>query len=110
MNEALQEWDMVDAIGLGTPGVTQSGVSPISGVDTNDEDEEPMDVEDAILYRGTAAKLKYISLGHPQIAFAAKEASRIMSSPTKGDTKMVKRILRYLRTHPLSVYPDKRVG
>jgi len=106
VNETLEEWGMSESQGVETPGVTESSVSPVSGIDTEEssEDEEKMGAEDAAMYRRTAAKLNYISLDHPQIAYAAKEASRTMSSPEKGDAKKIKRTLRYLRAHPASVY------
>ena len=46
---------------------------------------EFMSKEEAAKYRRTAAKLNYLSLDNPMIAFASKEASRSMSSPKQGE-------------------------
>ena len=91
VNEALQEWDMSTSNGLETPGlIDEYDVS-------SHEIAEFMSKEEAAKYRRTAAKLNYLSLDNPMIAFASKEASRSMSSPKQGEEIKLKRILRFLR-------------
>ena len=100
VDEMLEEWGMSEAHALDTPGLLEA---EIGGEDW----EEPMEREEAAKYRRTAAKLNYVSLDHPQIAFAAKEASRTMANPKKGDERKIKRLLRYLRGHPVATYQYK---
>ena len=97
VDEMLEEWGLADARVVDTPGVVEAEVR-------EDDSEEPMGKEEGARYRSTAAKLNYVSLDHPPIAYAAKEASRTMSNPRKGDEVKIKRILRYLRGHPVAVY------
>ena len=79
MNEALQEWDMSTSNGSETPGmIDEYDVS-------SHEIAELMSKEEAAKYRKTAAKLNYLSLDNPMIAFASKEALRSMSSPKQGE-------------------------
>ena len=79
MNEALQEWDMSTSNGSETPGmIDEYDVS-------SHEIAEFMSKEEAAKYRKTAAKLNYLSLDNPMIAFASKEALRSMSSPKQGE-------------------------
>jgi hypothetical protein len=64
------------------------------------DEEVPMEKEDAIMYRSGAAKMNYASFDNPKIAYAAKEVSRSMANPMKGDEIKLKRVLRYLRSNP----------
>ena len=59
-----------------------------------------MSKESAAKYRRTAAKLNYLALDNPLIAFASEEASRSMSAPRQGKEMKLKRILRILRNRP----------
>lgn len=98
VEEMLEDWQMTEARSVDTPGVKETD---------NHEDnysDEPMSKEDGALYRKTAAKLNYVSLDNPRIAFAAKEASRSMSNPKKGEESKIKRLLRFLRERPVSTY------
>ena len=93
--------------GVDTPGVTESGVGSFLGADptvSEGDEEQLLKGEDAVLYRRIVANITYVSLGYPQIAYAAKEASRTMAEPNKFDIKKIKRILCYLCNHPTSVY------
>ena len=68
-NEELQEWDMSTSSGLESPGM-------IDEYDVSSHDiAEFMSKEEAAKYRITAAKLNYLSLDNPMIAFASNEAS-----------------------------------
>ena len=48
-------------------------------------------------YRRSAAKLNYLALDNPCIAFASKDLSRKMSDPEPSDEKSIIRVLRYLK-------------
>ena len=74
VNEALQEWDMPTSNGLETPGMI--GEYDVS----SHEIAQFMSKEEAEKYQRTAAKLNYLSLDYPMIAFASKVASWSMSS------------------------------
>ena len=85
VNEELQEWDMSTSYGLETPGL-------IDEYDVRSHEiAEFMSKEETAKYRRTAAKLNYLSLDNPMIAFASKEASRSMSSPKQGEDIKLKR-------------------
>ena len=98
LNEALLVWDMSTSFGLETPGlIVECDVS-------SHEIAEFMSKEEAAKCRRTAAKLNYLSLDNPMIAFASKEASRSMSSHKQGEEIKLKRILRFLRKRPTTTY------
>ena len=63
-----------------------------------------MSKESAAKFRRTAAKLNYLALDNPLIAFASKEASRSMSSPRQREEVKLKRILRFLRKRPTTTF------
>ena len=70
VKEALGEWDMCEAKEAETPGMTEEyDVQSFLNADL-------MSKESAAKYRRTAAKLNYLALDNPLIAFASKEASR----------------------------------
>ena len=48
--------------------------------------------ETAEMYRRTPAKLNYLALDNPLIAFASKEASRKMTSPRQGESAIEENI------------------
>ena len=87
VTEMLRDWDMGDSNGAHTPGANE---------DETDERLQPMSLQDSARYRSSAAKLNYASLDNPRIAFAAKEASRVMSAPDQRDEPKIKRLLRFL--------------
>ena len=63
-----------------------------------------MNAKDAAQYRGLAARLNYLALDRPDIAFACKEASRVMSEPEHQDWERLERLAGYLKTYPRLVY------
>ena len=98
VKEALDEWDMREAKEVETPGMTDEyDVQSLLNADL-------MSKESAAKYRRTAAKLNYLALDNPLIAFASKEASRSMSSPRQGEEMKLKRILRSLRKRRTTTY------
>ena len=58
------------------------------------------DFEDLTRYRGIAARANYLSADRPDLQFAAKEACRHMSRPTREAWQRIKRIGRYLVGKP----------
>ena len=55
---------------------------------------------EASLYRGIAARLKYLAQDRTDIQYACKEASRRMARPRLCDWPAFKRIGRYLKGAP----------
>ena len=55
-------------------------------------------------YRRAAAKLNYLALDNPCIAYASKEVSRKMSDPEASDEKSIIRVLRYLKQSGMVEY------
>ena len=51
-------------------------------------------------YRGLAARGLYLSGDRPELRFATKEVVRFMQNPTLGDLASLKRLARFLVTHP----------
>ena len=98
MNEALQEWDLSTSTGLEAPNL-------IDMYDVSSHEiAEFMSKEEAVRYQRIAAKLNYLSLDNPMIAFASEKASLSMSSPKQGEEIRLKRILRFLRKRPTTTY------
>ena len=83
--------------GIGTPGV--------SGADEeDDDDDEALKGEDITRYRGIIARCNYLGPDRPDCLFAIKEGCREMSAPTTGSMRRLRRIGRYLKTHPRLVW------
>ena len=96
LQELIAEWEMERGGGVSTPVSREEGGKP---GETNDI---PLKDPDQITkYRRTAARLNYLSLDDPRIAYASKEISRWMSCPTEAGVLRVKRVIRYLREQPL---------
>ena len=58
---------------------------------------------DASSYQAIAARANYLALDRADIQFAVKEACRGMANPTRGDLIKLRRLGRYLISHPRSV-------
>ena len=69
-----------------TPGVKPSG----------DMEAQPLDPENARLFRAYAARANYLGMDRLDIAFAAKELCRRMSSPDEADLEALRRLIQYL--------------
>ena len=63
-----------------------------------------MKERDASIYRQIAARVNYLALDRPDLVFAAKEASRVMSSPEVQDWERLQQIAGYLRNEPRLVF------
>ena len=55
-------------------------------------------------FRRTAAKLNYMSLDDPRIAYASKLVSQTMSKPTEEGELVIKRAVRYLKGAPACIW------
>jgi hypothetical protein len=88
----LEEWDMMSARSVCSPGAADEKANV---VEKHDEEEELVDKE-CTVYRRAAARLNYMALDRADISYAAKECSRGMAKPTRGDVIRLKRVLRYL--------------
>lgn len=68
------------------------------GVDDNSEKvnqestARELEGEEISVFRGIAARCNYLSIGRPDIQYAAKEACRDMSKPTTASVEKVRRI------------------
>lgn len=72
--------------------------------DITEEDGEPLDGQAASLYRAGAARCNFLGIDRPDIQYSAKEISRAMSNPTKGDLRKLHRMARYLKQFPRAVF------
>ena len=91
----LEEWLMDESKPVTTPGVPEE-----KNIEQDGAENQKLDSNGTREYRRAAARLNYMALDRPDIGFAAKEASRAMSSPCEGDRIRLKRILRYLKGVP----------
>ena len=89
-----------EAKGVSTPG-SRDDVAKCLEVNELEPDELPSG--EATRYRAICARLNYLALDRPELQYAAKEASRRMSKPRKGDWLLLKRVGRYLRKAPRAV-------
>ena len=51
-------------------------------------------------FRRAAARINYMALDDPRIAYASKQISQVMSKPTEEGEVCIKRVLRFLRGRP----------
>jgi len=84
-----------------TPGVKQSK-------EEKEEEEAPLREEEISVFRSGAAKANYLAMDRPDIAFAAKECCRHMSSPARKHLNALRRLARYLKAEPRKVYRFQR--
>ena len=65
---------------------------------------EELDEEEATMYRALSARLLYLSMGRPEVAYAAQEFCRHFSHPTKTGVEALKRAVRFLVGLPRLVW------
>ena len=63
-----------------------------------------LDTEAATMYRALSARILYLSLDRPELAFAAKELCRHFAHPTKAGVEALKRAARFLIGLPRLVW------
>ena len=64
--------------------------------EVNEDDDEMLVGKGATLYRAISARINFLSADRADQQFCSKEASRMMSSPSRADWLKLKRIGRYL--------------
>ena len=67
---------------------------------TGEENGVEMSAEEAKQYKSVAARANCLGLDRPDFQFTSRALCKRMSKPTKGDFEHVKRLGRYLRSHP----------
>ena len=87
------------ANGVAVPLGREDRPSPTTDQITDDDQCLSNDV-DAKLYRRGAARINYMALDRPNLGFAANMLSRQMARPRKGGELLLKRMVRYLVSHP----------
>ena len=100
---------VIEALGLNTAKtVTTPGENEKEW--ETEANKDLLDKEKASLYRSIAARLNYLASGRTDLMYSVKEVCRIMSCPTVGGWKMLKRIGRYLKGKPRVVWQYKWQG
>ena len=89
----VKDLKLEEANGSKLPGNKDEG-------NTKEDCEELLEGHDASMYRAHVARMNYLGADRPDIAFAVKELSRSMSSPTKGSWSKLKKLVKYLKEHP----------
>ena len=88
LGELLSEWDMCEGGSVATPSTREEGTK--TGVEG---DVEIKDQGRITKFRRGAAKLNYMSLDDPRIAYATKQVAQVMAKPTEEGEVRIKRIL-----------------
>jgi hypothetical protein len=86
----LEEWGLQDCKGAATPMSAEKDV----------ERETEMETSEGTRYRRAVARVNYLAQDRPDLAVAASVLSRSMAKPMVGDEVRLKRVLRYLKSHP----------
>ena len=73
------------------------------------EDDEVLDEKGAKSYRRLAAIANYLALDRPDLQYAVSVLGRTMSRPTQRSWANLKRVGRYLLSHPAAEYRFERV-
>ena len=89
----LKEWKMEECKACDTP----TGNDEVGG-------GAPMTANEATLFRRAAARVNYLGQDRPDLNVASRLLAMRMAQPKKGDEGILKRVLRYLKGHPRSVY------
>ncbi len=90
-----KERDMTHCNPVATPYV-----KPGATVTGAQDEAKYLSSADATLYRRAAARIHYVALDRPDLSFASRIASILMSCPKEGDDQLIKRIIRYLKGKP----------
>ena len=82
-------------------GMEECKGSDVVGRTRLDDDEEgKLLPHDARRFRSTAARCNFIAADRIDIQFACKEVCRRMSAPCESDWKMLKSVIRYVKSYP----------
>ena len=83
---------------------------PIDKESDDGDEGEPLAGNQAKAYRRLAATVNYLALDRPDVQFSASVLSRTMACPTTKGWAMLKRVGRYLLSHPTLIFEYHRVG
>ena len=86
----LEEWGLEECNGVATP----------VGQERDGENEVEMQNLEATKYRRGVARINYLAQDRPDLAVAANLLARSMAHPKVGDEIKLKRVIRYLKSHP----------
>ena len=89
----IEQLNLGDATEVTTPGTRQEGR-------TTADHEDKLGEKDVTGYRAIVARLNYLTLARPDIAYAVKELARATSSPSKGDWLRLRSPRRYIKGRP----------
>ena len=78
--------------------------TPIGGEAAEVNQGSDMNKGGATLFRRGAARINYLSQDRPDLNVASRLLAMRMANPKKGDELILKRVLRYLKGSPRSVY------
>ena len=92
----IQELGLENCKGVSTPATKATAEQHSS-----DREIEPHKVTH---FRALAARANYLSADRPDCQFGAKEVCRFMANPTQLSVEALKRMGRYLSSHPRLVY------
>jgi hypothetical protein len=92
----LKEWGMEQCKGLSTP----MGRDEASDVNRDSSTNEVLSDTGATRYRRAAARVNYMAQDRPDLSVPSRILSQGMSTPTVNDETKLKRVLRYLKSHP----------
>ena len=102
VEKLLEELDLE---GEGVKGVVTPGIK----ADTHQiQNEVELESSWHTFFRGVAARAKFLAADRPDIIFAAKEICRFMAKPTNVALSAMKRLGRYLKSHPRLVFKFDR--
>ena len=89
----IKELNLVGAKGVSSPTEEEK----MHELEAN---EEVMDAKDHRGFRALAARANYLAQDRSDLQYAVKEVCRGMATPTKGHMKKLRRLGRYLVSHP----------
>ena len=95
LEDMLVEWNMERSSVVTTPSVKEESSKAGNGGERVIED-----CARVTRFKRAAARLNYMALDDPRIAYASKQISQVMSKPIEEGEVCIKRVLRYLREKP----------
>ena len=89
----LEEWGLQECKAAATPFYEEMNKE-------DSDEEEELKADRARSTRRAIARINYMAQDRPDLGFAANMLSRQMARPRKGDELLLKRVVRYLVSHP----------
>ena len=80
-----------------------SNAVPGTKVQSEEGDDEVLDRVTRTRYRSAVARANFLAQDRPDIRYSVKELCRMMSCPTEGSWKQLKKLCRYLKGKPRMV-------